>query len=80
MKTKYMGINLRKCKATIFNHGNDIWSTTTLATVELLVKNAMLIPEQTANKYLFIDSFTVSENQILASFERLMTKNGKWHM
>jgi len=73
-----MGYDLKEHKATIFNNGNDAWSTTTLATIGLAVKNAMLIPEETANKYMFIDSFTVSQNQVLASLEKATGK--KWEV
>ena len=73
-----MGFDLKEHKATIFNHGNDAWSTSTLATIGLAVKNAMLIPEKTANKYLFIDSFTVSQIQVLASLEKATGK--KWEV
>lgn len=30
----------------------------------------MLIPEQTANKYMYIDSSAISQNELLASFEK----------
>lgn len=73
-----MGFDLKEHKATIFNRGNDAWSTSTLATIGLAVKNAMLIPEKTANKYMFIDSFTVSQNQVLASLEKATGK--KWEV
>ena len=65
-----MGYDLKERKATILNDGNTMWSTTTLTTTGLAVKNAMLIPEKTANKYMFIDSFTVSQNQVLESVEK----------
>ena len=71
-----MGYNLKEREATIFNHGNVKWSTTTLTTIGLAVKNAMLVPEKTANKYMFIDSFTVSQNQVLASLEKVTGE--KW--
>lgn len=65
-----MGYNMKEHTATIYNHGNDTWSTSTMATIGLAVKNAMCIPEKTANKYLYIDSFTISQNQVLACFEK----------
>jgi len=74
----YMGFDLQGHKATIYSHGNDTWSTTTLSSIGLAVKNAMLIPEKTANKYLFIDSFTISQNQVLASLEKATGK--KWEV
>lgn len=70
MISGFMGFNLKEHKASIFNHGNDTWSTTKQATIGLAVKNALLIPEKTANRYLFIGTFTVSQNQVLASFEK----------
>lgn len=78
MKSGFMGFNMKEHKALIFNQGNDTWSTTTLTTIGLAVKNAMFIPEKTANKYMFIDSFTISQNQVLASFEKATGK--KWEV
>jgi len=46
--------------------------------ISLAVKNALLIPEKTANKYLYINSFTVSQNQVLASVEKATGK--KWEV
>lgn len=78
MKVGFLGFDLKEHKATIFNDGNQPFSTTTLATISEAVANAMLIPEKTANKYLFIDSFTVTQNQVLASLEKA---NGvKWEI
>jgi hypothetical protein len=75
MKVGFMGFDLKEQKATIYNEGNDVWSTTTMATIGLAVKNAMLVPEA-ANKYIFIDSFTVSQNEVLVSLEKATKK--KW--
>jgi hypothetical protein len=77
MKIGFMGFDLKEQKATIYNDGNGVWSTTTMATVGLAVKNAMLSPE-TASKEIFIDSFTVSHNQVLASLEKASKK--KWEV
>lgn len=76
MKLGYACYDLKQHKATILNDGNSMWSTTTMSTAALAVKNAMLVPEKTANKTLYIDSFTVSQNQVLASVEKATGK--KW--
>lgn len=76
LKIGVMGHNISEQTALIFNDGNQPWSTTTLTTIGLAVKNAMLIPEETANRYLYIDSFTVSQNQVVASLEKATGK--KW--
>lgn len=73
-----MGFDLKAHKATIYNRGDDTWSTSTLATIGLAVKNAMLVPEKTANKYMFIDSFTVSQNQVVAALEK--ATGAKWEV
>ena len=78
MISGFMGFNIKEHKATIIGHGNDTWSTTKQATIGLAVKNAMLLPDKTANTYLYIDTFTVSQNQVLASFEKAM--GVKWEV
>lgn len=69
MKIGVMGFDLKAHTAVIVNEGNDLRSTTTFTTIGLAIKNAMLIPE-TANKYIFINSFTVSQNQVDLAFEK----------
>ncbi|CAM1505889.1 Fc.00g115260.m01.CDS01 [Cosmosporella sp. VM-42] len=78
MVSGFMGFDLKQRKASIFNAGNDTWSTTSLPIIGLAVKNAMLIPEKTANKYLYVDSFAVSQNQVLNSFEE--ASGTKWEV
>jgi len=68
-----MGFDLKGQKAIIYNDGNDVWSTTTMSTIGMAVKNAMLSAE-TTNKYIYISSFTVSQNQVLASLEKATQK------
>lgn len=65
-----MGFDLRSHTARIVNDGNQAWAATMLDTVGLAVKNAMLVPDKTANQTLYIDSFTVSQNQVLESLEK----------
>lgn len=74
----YMGFSVKEQKAVLYGDGTTTWSTTTLARIGLAVKNAMLIPEQTANKHMFIDSFTVSQQEVLAAFEKASGK--KWEV
>lgn len=59
-------------RATIFqDYGYNQWSTTTLSTTALAVKNALLDPTHTSNMYLFIESFNVSQNELLSALEGL---------
>lgn len=73
---RVMGFDLKEHKAIIYNEGKDAYSTTTIASIGTALKNALLHPEETANRYLFISSFRVSQNQILASLEKATGK--KW--
>ena len=67
----FMGFDLTNHRATIFGAGNDGWSTTTLSSIGLAVKNAMLLPAETANDYLYVSSFTVSQNDVVDTLEKI---------
>ena len=69
-----MGFDVKNQKASLFNGGRDTWSTATLSTVRLAVKNALLLPNETANRYLYIESLTVSQNEVVASLEKATGK------
>ena len=72
-----MGFDVKNQKASLFNGGGDTWSTATLSTIGLAVKNALLLPNETANKYLYIESLTVSQIEVVASLEKAMGKPWK---
>jgi hypothetical protein len=72
----FLGFDMEKRHATILDHGTNRWSATTRSTIGLAVKNSMLSPESVANRYLFIESFNVSQMDILASLEDLT--GAKW--
>ena len=71
-----MGFDIKERQALIFNDGNIRWSTTTMPTIGLAIKNSFLTPEKTANQYLFVDSFTVTSMEVMASLEK--ATGGKW--
>jgi hypothetical protein len=68
----FMGFDLASHKALIYNTGCDTYSTTRLSSIGLAVKNSLLPANTaaTANRYVYISSFTVTQNQILASLEK----------
>lgn len=78
IETGFLGFDKNEHKALILNKGDTPWNTTTLASIGLAVKNTMLIPEKTANRYLYINSFTTTANQLLASLEKVTRK--KWEV
>ena len=78
MDNGFLAYDVAGKKATIWDTGDVKWSATTLATIGLAVKNALLISEKTANKYLGIASFTVTQNEVLAAFEK--ATGTKWEV
>jgi hypothetical protein len=71
-----MGFNLKDNSALLFGDGNGKWSTTTLATIGLAVKNSLLKPTETENRYVYVNSFTVSQREVVSALEQVSGK--KW--
>ncbi|KAF3385325.1 hypothetical protein F1880_002191 [Penicillium rolfsii] len=73
---QYLGFDFRSRHATLWEgHASNHWSTTSLSTAALAVKNALLEPIKVTNTYLFIESFNVSQNIILSALGSL---TGRW--
>ena len=70
----FMGFDVKTQKASLFNGGRHKWSTTTVSTIGLAVKNALLVRNETANAYLYIESVTVSQSEVVASLEKATGK------
>ncbi|MCJ1284878.1 hypothetical protein MMC26_004215 [Xylographa opegraphella] len=69
LKVGFLGFDIPAREATIFDDGATRWATTTLAQIGRAVRNTLLVPEQSANRYLPVSSFTVSQNSVLAALE-----------
>jgi nucleoside-diphosphate-sugar epimerase len=78
MTTGLMGFDLAAKRATINGSGTARWTTTRLDTIVLAVKNVLLKPDETANRHLYIDSFTVSFNEVLEACEK--ATGSKWEV
>ena len=78
MQSGMQGFDLANHKASIFRPGTVRWSTTTVATIALAVKNSLLVPEKTANQFVYIHSFTASHDEILAAYEK--ATSAKWEV
>lgn len=63
------GINLSAKTATIFDSGNEPVTPSSLPFVGRVVVAVLSRPEQTANKYLKVASFTTTQNELLKVFE-----------
>ncbi|KAJ3172362.1 hypothetical protein HDU87_007866 [Geranomyces variabilis] len=69
LKTGFSGYNLADKTATIYDDGNRRVSSTTLKTIGLAVARTPQTLTATANKYLYIHSFAVSQNEVLAALQ-----------
>lgn len=54
----------------ILDGGNRAFSTANLSQVGNAVVAVLLKPEETANEYLYVDSFTATQSEILAELEK----------
>jgi hypothetical protein len=54
----------------IFDGGNRAFSATNLSQVGNAVVAVLSKPEETANQFIYIDSFTTTQNEILAELEK----------
>jgi len=58
----------------IFDGGNRPFSVTNLSQVANAVVAVLLKPEDTANQFLYVDSFTATQNEILDVLEKTTLK------
>jgi hypothetical protein len=76
LKSGSLGFNLKDKKATIYDSGNEPFTTTNLATIGLAIAAILKKPDETANKYLDIASFVTTQNEILKILEE--ESGAKW--
>jgi len=69
LKAGSLGFNLKEKKATIYESGNEPFTGTNLHTIGLAIASILQKPEDTANKYFDIASFTTSQNEVLKILE-----------
>lgn len=71
-----MGFDLLKREAVIYDQGDQAFSTSTLTLIGDAVRKALLQPETTQNRHIFVSSFTTTQNDILGVLEKHST--GPW--
>ncbi|EPE31218.1 NAD(P)-binding Rossmann-fold containing protein [Glarea lozoyensis ATCC 20868] len=65
-----MGFDVVNREAMIFDQGDQPFSTSTLALIGDAVARALLQPEATQNRRLFVSSVTTTQNKILAALQK----------
>ena len=76
LKVGFLGFDLQNYTAAIWDSGNIKFSVTNLSTIGKAVASILLHASETANKYIYINSFTTTQNEILAALEKATGK--KW--
>lgn len=69
LKLGVLGFDIPARRATIYDSGDRPFTASTVAQVSSAVVGVLQNPEQTANKYVYVGSFTTSQNEILAALE-----------
>jgi hypothetical protein len=83
LKSELLGFNIENKDGILFDEGNDTWSTSTTAqigrgVVACIDNNQRL--EATRNKILLIQSFRVSQRQVVNTINSLLKERGKKEM
>ncbi|TVY15994.1 Isoflavone reductase TP7-like protein [Lachnellula arida] len=71
-----VGFNINTHEALIMDGGNRPFSATNLSQIGNAVVAVLSKPAETANQFLYVDSFTATQNQILAELEKATGR--KW--
>ena len=75
LRNGLLHFNLKERTADIFDGGESRWSASTLARIGEATAKVLLVPEVTRNRMLYIQSFCVSQRDILQSLERATSQS-----
>ncbi|KAL8689911.1 MAG: hypothetical protein Q9218_004530 [Villophora microphyllina] len=76
LHTKFLGFDLESHTATIYDSGDAKINMTTLSVVGQSIASVLQHPAETANRYIYIQSTSGTQNDILAALEKSTGK--KW--
>ena len=71
LKVGFLGVDIPNKKATLMDDGNAPFSTTTLSDTGKSVVGILTHPEETKNRYVFVQSAVVTQNKLLAAVEKV---------
>ncbi|RAH67847.1 aromatic alcohol reductase [Aspergillus aculeatinus CBS 121060] len=70
LKIGFLGFNLQTHEATIYDDGVTPGSVSTLSQIGRALVAILRHAELTKNQYVYVESFTVTQNEVLAALER----------
>ena len=73
-----LGFDLKNHTATIWDKGDVYCSASNLSTIGKATASVLLHPAETKNRYVWIESFRISQNEVLAALEKSTGK--KWEV
>ena len=71
LKTGLLSFNVKERRARIYDGGDIKWSASTLETVGTGVAKVLEKPDETRDRILYIQSFCVTQNEVLRSLKRV---------
>jgi putative NADH-flavin reductase len=75
LETGLLSFDVKGRRAKIFDDGETRWSATTLATIGTAVVRVLQKEEETRNRMLYIQSFCVTQNEVLWSLMKVTGKD-----
>ena len=78
LKDGFLGFDLKTKTATIYDSGDTVTNFTNLDAVGQATLGILVHPAETANRYVFINSFRVTQNEILKALETAAGE--KWNI
>lgn len=78
LKVGFLGFNTADKKATLYDGGSRPFSVTTLPDIGRAVVAILSHPEETKNRYVYVNSAVVTQREILAAYEKLT--GAKWEI
>lgn len=78
-KTSFFGFDLNARRATIYDDGKKPVPATLLSTIGAAVASTLKNPSLTANRYIYISDYKVSQNEVLALLMKA-TGGDKWEV
>ncbi|KAI0543683.1 NmrA-like family protein [Xylaria curta] len=75
-----MGFNVSERRATIYDAGTEEFTGTTLEGIGQSVVGVLQHPTETANRFVKVRSIQVSQNALLAAFQKKATEEEKWEV
>lgn len=75
---EFLHVWIKEQKADILDDGETKWSTSTFARIAEATVSILLKLEATANQVLYVQSFCISQNEVIRSFEKATAS--KWQI